>query len=93
MEISACGRYCNECETFNNGCHGCYHTRKEKLMTHEENMCPIYRCVMDKYESRICSKCPQLPCENFFRCIDPSFTDTRNIIDIEKRVSILKSLK
>jgi hypothetical protein len=92
MQISACGRYCDECKTYNVDCKGCYHTRKEKLMVHEDNMCPIYECVMDKYENRICSSCQKLPCDNFFKCIDPEFTDDENKKGIEARVNILKSM-
>jgi hypothetical protein len=59
-------------------------------MTHEENMCPIYECVMDKYENRICSTCEKLPCDNYYKCSDPCLTTNENKIDIENRVKLLK---
>jgi hypothetical protein len=49
--LSACGRICSDCATYMHGCLGCYHTRKEKLMKPELDMCPIYECVMSKYEN------------------------------------------
>lgn len=90
MQISACGRYCDKCDVYNISCFGCYHTRKEKLMDYEDNMCPIYKCVMDKYDERICSRCSELPCKHFYECINPKLTDEENKQDIENRVALLK---
>jgi hypothetical protein len=60
-------------------------------MNYEDNMCPIYKCVMDKYEDRICSRCPELPCSHFYECIDPKLTDEENRQDIQKRTDALKN--
>jgi hypothetical protein len=62
-------------------------------MEPEPNMCPIYKCVMSKYEDRHCTHCPELPCVHYSECIDPTFTDIENMNDINHRALLLKSLR
>lgn len=93
MEISACGRYCEECPEYKNNCFGCYHTRKEKLMEEEEDMCPIYKCVMKRYADRKCCRCPELPCRHFYATSDRKLTETEKQSDIRKRVNALRQYK
>jgi hypothetical protein len=91
--LSACGRVCLDCPTHMRGCLGCYHTRQVKLMKPEVDMCPIYKCVMSKYETRLCSDCPSLPCALYSICINPTLSDYENELDIKKRAELLKRFR
>ncbi|MDC7240837.1 MAG: DUF3795 domain-containing protein [Spirochaetales bacterium] len=93
MIINACGRICNECETYEVNCQGCYSHRREAPVEKEEGMCPIYECVMEKFpESRSCSSCPDLPCPRYGQCIDMNFSDKEIRKDILSRVARLRAL-
>ncbi len=92
MIINACGRICEECDTYRVDCFGCYSRRQSAPVETEEGMCPIYECVMGRYpESRSCSDCPELPCPRYGQCIDLNLSDEESRQEILSRVKLLKS--
>lgn len=92
MKINCCGRNCEDCDTYQKNCMGCYNYRDKKPVEFEEDMCPIYKCAMTKFEIRNCSQCPDLPCDLFDVCVNKSLNKIDWENDKIRRVEILKGL-
>ena len=93
VKINCCGRNCEKCSIYKIDCQGCYNYRPKEPVQVEENMCPIYECAMKKLENRICSECPDLPCNLFNVCVNHKLTLEEIEIEKKKRIEFLKNLK
>ena len=91
MNYSPCGIDCDQCEYFRE-CGGCHAIEGKPFYLKDFGLdvCPMYDCPVNKKGYGTCAECPELPCQTYYDCKDPSMTDEEHINSINERVKGLK---
>ncbi|NLY85373.1 MAG: DUF3795 domain-containing protein [Tissierellia bacterium] len=90
----ACGCVCSDCRIFNKECKGCYSIEGKPCWLHEVGLevCDFYECSVINKKIINCGACEEIPCDRFWKNINPKWTEEEHKKIVEERVILLKEI-